>query len=75
MSFLRAPDVYTESPTEFVRLTSIIQQWSILIIKYIYIKKKLLCIYPITKDYWKKELSLRNIKLILFIYKSYFNDS
>ena len=39
MSFLRAPDAYTESPTEFVRLTSIIQQWSILIIKYIYFKK------------------------------------
>ena len=74
MSFLRAPDAYTESPTEFVRLTSIIQQWSILIIKYIF-KKKLLCTYPITKDNWKKELSLRNIKLILFIYKSYFNDS
>ena len=39
MSFLRAPNAYTESPTEFVRLTSIIQQWSILIIKYIYLKK------------------------------------
>lgn len=74
MSFLRAPDAYTESSTEFVRLTSIIQQWSILIIKYIF-KKNRLYIYPITKDYLKKELSLSNIKLIPFIYKSYFNDS
>ena len=74
MSFLRAPDAYTESSTEFVRLTSIIQQWSILIIKYIFLKN-LLYIYPITKDYLKKELSLSNIKLIPFIYKIYFNDS
>ena len=37
MSFIRAPDAYNKSSTEFVRLTSIIQQQSILIIKYMYI--------------------------------------
>lgn len=73
MSFLRAPD--TESSTEFVRLTSeLFNNDQYYTIKYIFFKN-LLYIYPITKDYLKKELILSNIKLIPFIYKIYFNDS